>query len=331
MKKVFVIPFVLLFALMAHAQDSLNIATPDSLKEKHEGHYNYRLYNYTNLSINNIFSEKIRNGASNRFDVDFDYFANSPNVPALLGYDMLFNYNISSKLIDRTDKAIKSRLKFDDYMNTGITYRHEFKKWGGTLIVGYHYRQMIDLSGPKQAFETIFYGNARFEGDTANLGNIRFNFYNYNQYTIGIEKTIDYGKYQVEYGVAGDFLQVINNQQIQTQENTWIYTAPDGEYLGINYDLTYNAALEGAPNFLGKAGFGGTANVHVGVMNKDKWKVTFDINDLGMMGFRKTPVNYSGAKYVEFRGIVIPDLTQFTAETFDTLNLDSAVKANLPS
>ena len=34
---------------------------------------------------------------------------------------------------------------------------------------GYYHRQMRNIYAPKEAFETVFYGNARFEGDTANF------------------------------------------------------------------------------------------------------------------------------------------------------------------
>ncbi|MDB5149083.1 MAG: hypothetical protein JWQ57_3103 [Mucilaginibacter sp.] len=335
MKKLFLVVLIAGWVSQLFAQDSTNV------KHKHKTHIaavedtsstaiNYRLYNYTANTINSAFNQDLRPGANNNINIDFDFYANSNSIPASFAYNLLFNRSITDALKDRADKQIKNILKFEESINTGATYRHHFDKWDGDLIIGYHFRQLINLTAPKQAFEAAFYGNGRFEGDTANLSNITFQYNNYNQYSIGIRKKVDYGKYQMELGVSGSFLQVINNQDIHTRDNTWLYTAPDGEYLALKYDITYNAALSGAPSFTGLPGVGASGDFHIGFMNKDKWKITFDLSDLGVMAFRKTPVNYSGANYVEFHGITIPDLTTFSSQTFDTLNLDSAVRANLP-
>ena len=142
---------------------------------------------------------------------------------------------------------------------------------------------------------------------------------------------MDYDKYQMEFGVLGSFLQAINNQDIKTGPNTWLYTAPYGEYVALNYNLTYNSSPQGAAKFFGNTGFGASGDLHLAFMNNDKWKLAFDLSDFGLMSFRKSPVNYSGSNYVEFHGIVIPDLTTFSAQTFDTLNIDSALKSKLPA
>ena len=290
----------------------------------------YLLYNYTAQTGNNPLSQNFRGDADNRVIVDGNFYSNSKGIPAGFAYNLLFNRPISEALINRADKQLGSRLKFEENLNTGITYQHYLKKAGLTLVIGYNYRQMLNLAAPKQAFETVFYGNSRFEGDTANLSNIHFDFYNYNQYSLGIIKKVDYGSYQMEMGVTGSFLQVINNINIQTG-NTTIYTAPYGEFININYNLTYNSATTAAPTYGSLNGVGASGDFHLAFSNKDKWKLSFDIRDLGIMTFRKHEVNYSGTNNVNFQGFVIPDLLNFTSATFDTLNLDSALMSKLPA
>jgi hypothetical protein len=246
-----------------------------------------------------------------------------------MAYALFFNLPVSSNLINRTDNLLGSMLKFDENMKTGLTYRRYLKKIDAIVSVGYHFREMLDITAPKQAFETLFYGNARFEGDTANLSNVNLEFYEYNQYSAGIFKTINYGKYQMELGLEGSFLQGIDQQQIQTANNTWLYTAPYGQSLTLNYNLTYNAETGGAPKFFGNSGFGGSGDFHFGLMNQDKWKVTFDLSDFGVMGFRKSPVNYTGANVDSFQGIVIPNITNLS--NLANLNIDSTLTSKLPS
>jgi hypothetical protein len=330
MKRIFLSIAIVTVFLAVKAQDS-------TLNTKHIRHSadtsgvpEFMLYNYTSETLNNLFNEQARPDAHNRLTVNFDYSGNSNTVPAAFMYNILFNNDINDKLKDRVDKRLKGKLIFEDNMRTGFNYEHYISKWGGSFFVSYNQRQMRVISGTQQTFETAFYGNARFEGDTADLSNLRFQNYIYNQYTAGFKKKVDYGNYQMDFGLGLSFLQVINNQDIRTNHTT-LYTAPDGEYVDINYDLSFNSALQGAPSFFALNGLGGSGDFHLGFMNHDKWKVTFDLTDLGIMTFRKNPVNYSGANNVHFTGIVIPDLLHFSSQTFDTLNLDSAVRSYLPT
>lgn len=298
----------------------------DTTEEK----VNRLLYNYTSETINNVFNEDLRKGATNRLTVNFDYAANSNSVSASFLYGLLFNNGISDKTKDRVDKRIKDRLKFSDDLKTGFTYEHYLPKWGGSFYLSYNQRQMRVVNGGKQAYETLFYGNSRFEGDSADFSNILVQNFIYNQYTGGVRKKIDYGTYQMEVGAGLSFLQVINNQDIRTN-NASLYTAPDGEYIDLHYDLSLNTALEGAPKFFALNGIGASGDFHLGFMNKDKWKITADLSDVGVMTFRKQPVNYVGANAVHFTGIIINDLLSLGSQTFDTLKLDSAFKSYLPA
>jgi len=290
----------------------------------------YLLYNYTAQTNNNAFNQQFRDDANNRIIIDGNYYSNSVGIPASFAYNLLFNQPISNNLINRADKHLGNEVKFEENLSPGITYEHYFKKADLTLVIGYNYRQMLNLSAPKQAFETGFYGNAHFEGDTANLSNIHFDYYNYNQLSIGVIKRIDYGSYQMQMGITGSFLQVINNIDISTG-NTSIYTAPYGEYVDINYNLTYNQGSTTPPNFTSLNGIGASGDFNLTFSNKDKWKLSFDVKDLGIMSFRLHELNYSGSNNVNFQGFVIPNLLNFSSQTFDTLNLDSALLSKLPS
>ncbi|MES2622063.1 MAG: DUF5723 family protein [Bacteroidota bacterium] len=288
------------------------------------------LYNYTSSSITNVFNEDLREGANNRITIDFDYAANSNSVPVGIAYSMIFKGAVSKSVKDRGTKRMKDQLRFEDFMKTGITYKRYLKKWDGFFYVSYHHRQMRNILAPKEAYQLAFYGNAMFENDTIDLSNIRFQNFIYNQIAVGIKKKIDYGTYQMQFGAGLSLLQVINNQDISTKDS-WLYTAPDGEYIDVNYDLTFNNSKEGGTSFTDFNGIGGSGDFNLGFMNRDKWKLTLDVFDVGFMKFKKNPMNYNGTKMVHFQGIGIPDFTSFSSQTFDNLNLDSTAKANLPA
>lgn len=317
---------LLLVIVTAHAQveDADTAVAPKSKILSH------LVYNFASVGLSSVFNDPIREGANNRVTVDFDYLSNSNAAPASFVYAMLFKGPISNPLKDRITNRLSKYLHFEDNMKTGVTYQRYFQKWGGSAFIGLHHRQTRAIRAHKQTFETIFYGNARFEDDTANFSNFYFQNYIYNQLSVGIKKEIDYGKYQMEFGVSGSFLQCINNQDISTR-NTSIYTAPDGEFLNIVYDVRFNTAREGATNFGQMNGAGASADFHLAFKNRDKWRIAFDMTDVGYLTFRKTPVNYNGANQIQFKGIVLPELINFSSLTFDTLNIEDTLRSKLPS
>ncbi|MCX6199231.1 MAG: DUF5723 family protein [Bacteroidetes bacterium] len=328
-KNIVALFFFMCLTFMLSAADSTEVVKGKKIKFS-TNENNSRLYNYTNSGINYFFNEDLRDSATWRSTVCLDYAANSKEMPAGLVFGLLFKQNITRGLIDRIDGRINDRLRFEDQLKTGYTLRHYVKRLDCSFFFTFNHRQMRELSAGKEAFELAFYGNARFEGDSADLSNIRFYNYLYNQVSAGVKKKFDYGNYQMDVGLGLSFLQVFNQQEIRTGHSS-IYTAVDGEYLDFNYDLTFNTAKEGATKFGQLNGIGGSGDFHIAFMNKNKWKLSLDVADIGYTFYRKNPVNYSAVKSAHFAGFVLPDLTTFSSQTFDTLKLDSAVRSYLPT
>lgn len=287
------------------------------------------LFNSTSSTLNPLMSTDMRGDALNRITASFDYFSNSNSIPAQFVYKMLFKGSISAALKDRANKNIKKQMLFEDYLNGGLDYQHRMKKWDGVLYFGYHHRQMRNLSASKETFQLVFYGNAMFEDDTADLSRLNLQNFIYNQYSFGVKKTFRGNRLLTEFGVNLSFLQVMSQQQIRTRD-AWLYTAPDGEFLDMQYDLTYNTADEGATPFTEMNGMGFTGDLHLSISESNQWKLALNVADLGMMSFAKNPVNYTGTDFVRFRGIELPNLFSFSSATLDTLNVDSALASNLP-
>ncbi|MBL0310897.1 MAG: hypothetical protein IPP77_14875 [Bacteroidetes bacterium] len=290
---------------------------------------NPNLFNYTGTTLNPHFNSQMRDSALNRITASFDYFANSNSVPAMFAYKMIFKGQINNTLKDRANRGIKNRLAFEDYLNAGFDYQRYLKKWDGMLYFGYHHRQMRNLSGSKETYQLLFYGNAMFEDDTVDLSGIRFQNFIYNQYTFGIQKTFRSNRIRTDFGLSYSFLQVMSNQQISTRD-AWLYTAPDGEYLDMQYDLKYNSADEGATPFTEMNGIGFSGDLHLSISEENQWKLALDVSDLGVMSFSKHPVNYTDTGFVHFQGIEFPNLFSFNSATFGNLNIDSALLTNLP-
>ncbi|MCS6933930.1 MAG: DUF5723 family protein [Chitinophagales bacterium] len=306
---------------------NIAFAFPDSTNHSHKVHAG--IFDFSSPSLSNPFNEHIGDSALNRITIDFDYITGSNTAPFQFAAGMLFGAQVKQKIIDRTHQRIRKQIRFYDQMKTGIVYRRYLKNFDGEVFLGYHHRQFRNLSAGKQAYELVFYGNAQFEDKTIDLSNIRVQNFIYNQYSLGVFKEFQYPRLWMEFGVSLSFLQCANHQQIFTRQSS-LYTAPDGEYLDIQYDLTFNGAREGAVGFYQLNGKGVSGDLHLALKKPGNWRVGVDLRDVGHLYFRKAPYNYTAANTVRFQGIVLPDLLKLSPGTFDTLNLDSAVRANLP-
>lgn len=336
-KAVFVLCLVFVSQSIFAQVDTTGLPADSILKGTPKKNYNTypgafaRIFN----GLNPTLAEDVEGDAKNRITLDFDFNGNSNAAPNGIPFSLLFNNPITDKVKQRGLDRLKTNLKYEDNLNTGVTYRRYLPKLDAQVFFQYKFRSMRNLHAPKDAYHVIFFGNAPFENMRADLSNIRFQNYIYNQLTVGLRKQFKYGKTGVNIGAAMSLLQIINQQNIETKES-WIFTGPDGEYLDFKYDLTFNAAKEGAVKYTEWNGLGGSGELYIDVYQKDNWKVALNISDLGFMRFKdndkKDPVSYSGTKdSTRFAGIVLPSLTQITGLTFDTLNVDSTLRALLPT
>jgi hypothetical protein len=328
-QRLLVIIYVLSTVYTIHAQEEVS---PDSvITITHLViNYGFTSFDCNRSTLNKFYDNSPRYGAHNRVMVDFEYNSNSNAIPAQFAWSLLFKQDISNKLKDRGLKRIKNKVKFEDELKAGVSYTHYMPKKDIGVYFNYYHRNYRNIFFGKEAYELVFYGNARFENDTADLSGIRFQNFIYNQYTGGFRKRFDYGKTQVDFGVGVSFLQGVSQQDIRT-DTAWIYTAPDGEFIDAGYNLSFNTAKEGATPLSQMNGGGASADLMLAVQQAGNWRAGLEISDVGAMYFRKNPVNYSAAKFVHFQGIVLPDLFSFSAQTFDTLNLSDTLKAYLPS
>lgn len=292
--------------------------------------YTSTSFEHNQNTLNNVLEPQSMQGRHNRLMLDFQYNSNSNLLPQQMAWSLLFNGPINDKLKDRALGRIKSKVKYEDELRAGISYSYYLPKKNIGVYFNYNHRNYRNLFFGKEAYELVFYGNSRFEDDTVDMSGIRFQNFIYHQYTGGFTKQFDYGNFQIDVGVGVSFLQGITQQEIRT-DTAWIYTAPDGEFIDAKYNLTFNACPDGAAKATKMQGGGASAELVLAFQQRNNWRLGIELSDVGAMYFRKNTVNYSGNNYVRFQGITLPDLLNFSAQTFDSLNIPDSVKALLPS
>lgn len=165
------------------------------------------------------------------------------------------------------------------------------------------------------------FGNARFAGQTADMGPLTLQYHNYKQYEIGLLKVWEKPKTKWHLGVGLSFL--TGNQAVVADfEEASLFTDADGEYLDIVLHGSLVTSSIASTQYFAGMGYGFSASVHVG-MQGEKFGWTFQLDDLGMLSWGSRLREHDVDTVARFEGAAI-DL--FGDDPFVSVNLDTITK-----
>lgn len=267
---------------------------------------------------------------NNLFEIRGNFQGSSTSIPFQIPLNLLFQCDINSPLKQRTDFFPGNDIRYEDELSASLRYAHRFKKTGFWIQLRYAYRTTRHLYADKNVYGLVFYGNARYEDRAVSLDGLEFANTNYVKMGVGFgqRKTLAH-QLTLGYGIHLDVLQGINVQKASNRSG-YLYTAPDGEYLEAQYDLTFNIGREGAVRYTDFNGIGGSGDAFI-YLEKRNHRFSLSVQDLGYLYFKKYAVNYSGQDSIQFKGIVISDLLNIGGQRLDSLNTDSLLKSYLPA
>jgi len=162
------------------------------------------------------------------------------------------------------------------------------------------------------------FGNARFAGNTAVMGDASATYLQYKQYELGILKTWTRPKTQWKFGFGLALL--TGNQSFEADiRQADLYTDADGEYLDLSVHGTIrSSSIASSPYFSGN-GYGFSASAHVQMQGaKFGWKLELD--DLGMIAWGQRLEHTDFDTVARFEGA---NLDLFSDDPFASVNLDT--------
>ena len=245
-------------------------------------------------------------------------------------HSILLNKYLDNNTKQNTFNRLKKNNLYEDEINAEITYARyvENCKFLGKhyFFVGYKFRNMRTMKFDKEVFQLVFAGNKAFEEDTINIDNTSFDYTGYNQYQIGINKIYEKGNKKYSIGLAFSLLQSPVNINIEAK-NSSIYTATDGEYLDVKYNMGINQANQGPPEFFSFKGTGIGIDLNFSYFNDQKNSFRISATDLGFIKYTKDLNNYSADSSLRFEGIQIENLLNFaTPSILQNFEADSLFK-----
>lgn len=266
------------------------------------------------FEMNSFRYDKIRMNLNS----DFHYNSNALIVPFVSAIAKNGFIDSPEKLITQQklknkntiDFGSNNEISFQKYQPTGL-----FKK--SLLTFAVKQRSLNSISFSRDAFNILFFGNAMYAGETADLSNCKYGALNFQQYQFGFQKWICNNKH--ELAVAVSLLNGMSGTSFKTNTAT-LFTEQFGEYLDLNYDFDLHSTK--GKNYF--KGVGASSDFSFsGYSNKLKTQWWFFAKDVGFISWNKKSTDATANNFLHFMGVEVENLFAQTDSGFLHIKADS--------
>lgn len=230
---------------------------------------------------------------------------------------------IDEQIKDRVSTGLDARNAFALDFGVRTYYRHRiqsdsgrFTSWGIEL----EDRHWIHSDFSSDAFELYFRGNRAYKGRSADLSNFRFSDLHWQAVKASVQiRLSSHSALDAGFGLVRgqEFL------DIRTKRGS-LYTAPNGDYLDADLDLTIRQQDSSGTGFDSWNGTGAVMDLRWKKQFRDGSLFEIGVSDFGFIGFDDGSSFVPADTTYRFEGIDATDLFDFTDTVSGTINSDSA-------
>ncbi len=224
--------------------------------------------------------------------------------------------DITDGLKDQVSGRLKSYNRVGADFNVGADGMYKTKKL--TYVIGLHHREFANSTFTNDMFELVFKGNKEFVGQTANIGDFKLRYFDYQNLYVGVLKNIESKKMTIGGGLS--FIRGGRYQEVDIKNGS-LYTDPNGYYIDMNANV--NTASSPNNNLGASNGLGGAVNLYFSVKHK-KNQFNVEVRDLGFITWKNQTV-YSGDSSYRFEGYKINDVLSPNTSLTSGINSDSII------
>lgn len=264
-------------------------------------------------------------GRSVSANLDFD--AGSNGFTNSLTNKLLFGGYIDNDLKKEASKGLKFKNNFGLALNYGLT---AFVKGNAKydFIVGFKEQQILNATYTRDFFNLMFYGNAMYMGQTANLSNCNVNALSFQEVKFGaiLHKFDSVAK----IGISISFLKGQQLFYIKTNRNSSLYTSADGSEIFFNSNFNMAVSDPNKKTLGSFNGIGAAADIYFETPYKNKWGkknvLIVNANNIGFIHWQNNSVQYSSDSTFKYTGYRINTLSDLKDSTLDKLKSDSLLR-----
>ncbi|MBI4945980.1 MAG: hypothetical protein HY840_06225 [Bacteroidetes bacterium] len=212
----------------------------------------------------------------------------------------------------------------------GFTYSYHSLQGNNKAVFSFSFydRQNLDVRFSDDLFRTVFYGNKSFVGETAHLGNCRFNFLHYQQFRFGWKWTGD--ARHGSYGFAFSLLSGEQNTFIKADKAN-LYTSPDGQFIDLALAMQVQQTDTAHKNYFAQNGMGLSTDFFYElpyIIWRKKGKITFEVNDFGFIRWNSNSTTHSVDSSYHYEGVNVNNILNTSTGAIPKWNTDSIINKN---
>ena len=200
--------------------------------------------------------------------------------------------------------------RFGGDLNTGIVYGVINDSVFGKPNSGYAFalRERIhaDCRFSRDLFETIFYGNKKFAGQNASLGNFNFNYLDYQQVSFSWIRTIS----NHTFGAGLSFLKGFRGINI-TADKANLFTQENGEFLDFDMQATMHRTDSTKIDYMNLNGIGTSIDLSYIYSKNPMSRFTMEVCDAGFIWWNKQSSLTTIDTAAHFEGVEVKDILKF--------------------
>lgn len=236
--------------------------------------------------------------------------------------DDVLKENAAQKILTSNRLGGASKLGFT-YSSVG----RDLKSRPARFSFSFFDRQHLDMKFSDDLFYTYFYGNKIFAGETAMLGNFSLNLLRYQQFCFGWD-----WKGDAEHGSYGVAFSVLSGE-----ENIFLhagkanmFTEQNGRDIDLDAEITMQRSDTSRKKFFAQNGMGLSTDFYYElpyIVWRKPGKITFEVNDLGLIRWSSNSMHYSADSSYHYEGIEVDDLFNIDSNSTQ-LHIDSVIDKN---
>jgi len=310
-----VISFLFVSSSFSFGQDSLSARTI-----KLEG------WMPLQFSLSNSFADQLRNEAG--ASIQSVIHSNSVNLPfsfALLG-DNFIDDGMKQKVSDK----LKSKNVLEQTYDAGFFFRWTrdtfLFKSPALLGIDYSFGGFTSSEFTEDAFNTIFYGNAYYAGQTAFFTGTKVYNYEYDRLGFSVQKEFHSQKSAWQAGARISLIGIHTAVHLRIDQGS-LFTEENGAYIDASYDFNFSVSDSTNHSPFQIDGVGPLLDLTASWTNYLRnSRITFFISNLGFASWNKNTRNYQGDSTVHYEGINVDNFLSPDNSSALHFNTDSLLK-----
>ncbi len=280
------------------------------------------------VSLQSFGDSYLQNPGDNILRIAGSAYTRSGVVPVSFSKNILQKHFIDDNLKSIASKRLKGMNHYEYSYIASLSWYHY---WGDSSFfrkcvtgVSLSERSVTELRFTRDAFNTVFYGNAMYAGDSAfftgtGLLNIRF-----RQLKFTWLKRFGSADSSWTLSLSASLLQGINANHLTTGISS-LFTEQNGEYLDLDSRFLYSQSNTTDKTLLAFNGTGASADLVLSFPMGAKGNFKFIINDAGFIQWNNKSLHYLQDSSIHFEGIEINNLFSFKDTSFLNIDKDSVL------